>query len=624
MAMSDTDTETDIRRLEGDPTGLNTLLLSDCHDHSPSAVLRKIRRYPDPIDAILYAGDGLHKFNQGNINYLEALAEEAEFGLFIVAGNDDPPNKQLFIDGENVYDVHERPVIIGDFAIVGQEGIENRKDRVAAGMITYEKDQIERHLRRVLESLQNKKVILLSHMPPVGILDRAVAHGDLERAFGKHDEEGYTSSNIGSRAVKSILDDYESVRIVVCGHVHKMGGKSRRIGGERISDWMDKGRFVINVATEGKSDPDLNIGQVALDSTGVVWNCTGELKKYDFHQEAVQELQNIPGIGKKTARKLVNIGVDSVEELANASLNRLKEKIPQTSRGWRTLLGRAKAREAGNPVFLNPPELPSSPRVYLDIETDLDQESLVWLVGVFHDQEEEMRYFFAETPDQEKKMLKEFLSFLEESSGTTLFHYSTTAFDERILKKRLRANNLSVLTEIEESVDVGLEVERSVALPTTSNELSAVAGQVGYEFSRPNMDGRDVASIYANCVENGEEVPDRVFQYNRDDVLAVKEIVEWMEKVSPDRKRSSKTTAGKKSQKSYEDASSEESSLKFERVVEKVEQIGEDKAVVLSGLRKTTIHELLSDMYRRFSPEEVAVRYSKEDDGTWKAVIYSD
>lgn len=340
--MSDSKTSPNIQRVGGNPRGLSLLLLSDCHSQPVPEIVERIQKFSDPIDAILYGGDGLQRFNQNSTNYLEILAEEARIGLLAVAGNDDSPAKNRYLVGENVYDVHEQPVVLWEFAIVGQEGVEDRSDRMTLVMNTYDRDQIESRLRRLLEEVGNRNVVILSHSPPDGILDRAVRYGDIEQEVGVRKETDYTSRSIGSKALSSVLKEFESIRIVVCGHVHKMGGKARTVG---------SGRYVVNVASHDAPTSDIKIGRVEISEEGQITSCTAQLPGGEFRRSKIAELRSVPGIGDKTARNLVHIRIESVEELANASPNHLQEEIPHTSRSWRILVGRAEAHHTGTPVF---------------------------------------------------------------------------------------------------------------------------------------------------------------------------------------------------------------------------------------------------------------------------------
>lgn len=75
--------------------------------------------------------------------------------------------------------------------------------------------------------------------------------------------------------------------------------------------------------------------------------------------------------------------------------------------------------------------------------------------------------------------------------------------------------------------------------------------------------------------------------------------------------------------KSAQEKSAQES--KFEPVARKWEEIGEDEAIVLSGLSKTDVQDLRSLLYRRFGKENLIVRsveqgrspFVEQEDGRW-------
>jgi Icc-related predicted phosphoesterase len=492
-----------------------------------STIFNWLRVNAAGVDAIVYAGDDLNRFHKNGGNYLQLFAVGARHGVFAVAGNDDEPSSRGYIRGDNVYNVHAQPVEIGDFVIIGQEGVENRPDRANPGQLIYKRERIEERLRSLLDRVGDKQVIIVSHAPPAGCLDRALRFRELDHVLSEG-EQSETSRGIGSRALTSIIEDYDSIRLVVCGHVHKMGGKSRMFGNA----------VVANAASHDHEGAPVRIGHATVSRDGTVdyvsWTEVSDsytTKVFDSPEErkAARELKKLPGVGKKTATRLLDCGIDSIESLAEADVADLKSEIHRPGRSWETIVARAKAHYKGRPVLISSPQLPTHPRIYLDIETDLNPKSLVWLVGVHVHGEEDVRGFYAETPNEEQQMLSSFLEFLRMHPDATLLHYSTNRFDERILKHRLIENNLPVPEQLETSIDVGLLAERSIAMPTEGYTLSDVAGHAGYEFTYPSMAGDDVASIYMNCIDRGEVVPDKVFEYNRDDVLAVRSIVEWME-----------------------------------------------------------------------------------------------
>jgi Icc-related predicted phosphoesterase len=70
-----------------------------------------------------------------------------------------------------------------------------------------------RHWRKA--ALAKKKLIIVSHAPPYGVLDLAVRYG---------------RRSIGSRPLREFLEADANSLLCVCGHVHRCGGKSATVG----------------------------------------------------------------------------------------------------------------------------------------------------------------------------------------------------------------------------------------------------------------------------------------------------------------------------------------------------------------------------------------------------------
>jgi len=95
----------------------------------------------DDIDSIVYAGDDLDRFHDGDTNHLAELGAATTTGnVFAVRGNDDFPSTAApLFEASNVHDVHNEPYVIDDTAFIGQEGsLEN-----TPGHILYSEDEID-------------------------------------------------------------------------------------------------------------------------------------------------------------------------------------------------------------------------------------------------------------------------------------------------------------------------------------------------------------------------------------------------------------------------------------------------------------------------------------------------
>lgn len=170
-------------------------------------------------DLILYAGDDIRRFRPPGENLFEELAGLSRYGLCGVAGNDDTPSTRELISGETVYPVHSRALVLGEFAVVGVEGaplFANDDQHRNKGSLLYPERFLSYLMRKWdCPALKDRRLIVVSHAPPFGVLDFAVRFG---------------SRSIGSRPLREFLEASQNVVLCVCGHVHRHGGESTKVG----------------------------------------------------------------------------------------------------------------------------------------------------------------------------------------------------------------------------------------------------------------------------------------------------------------------------------------------------------------------------------------------------------
>jgi Icc-related predicted phosphoesterase len=222
---------------------LRLVAFSDWLVQDTSLVEEEIAKFPAKPDVILYAGDDISRFREQGKNLFEDLARCSKYGICAVAGNDDFPGIRKSISGQSVFDVHASPVILGDFAVLGAEGAPS-----APGFLLHSEKEISSHLARQKRAAQRKNVILVSHCPPSGCLDKSV----------RFSLDGKPRS-IRSRAVRKFVRANKRVRVVVCGHSHRCGGRHQILGPALVvnaasHDYLGNvGRFaIITVSTNGK------------------------------------------------------------------------------------------------------------------------------------------------------------------------------------------------------------------------------------------------------------------------------------------------------------------------------------------------------------------------------------
>jgi Icc-related predicted phosphoesterase len=197
---------------------LRIVAFSDWRVQEVGSVVRFLKDQVKP-DLILYAGDDIQRFRPPRKNLFQQIAKLARYGLCAVAGNDDDPATRDLIGGRNVYPVHSRALVLGRFAVVGVEGAplfpNDTQDR-NIGHLLYPERVLSLQMKLWNSTaFRDKKLIIVSHAPPFGVLDFAVRFG---------------ARNIGSRPLREFLESSPNSLLCICGHVHRCGGQSAKLG----------------------------------------------------------------------------------------------------------------------------------------------------------------------------------------------------------------------------------------------------------------------------------------------------------------------------------------------------------------------------------------------------------
>jgi Icc-related predicted phosphoesterase len=236
-------------------------------------------------------------------NIFEELASYAKYGLVAIIGNDDAPADRFRIYGRNVYEIHDTWIEIGPFLIIGLEG--STCGLGPSG--DYGEGSVRLRLELAFEISRDKKLLIVSHSPPRGVLDRAMRFGD---------------EAIGSLALRDFLEENNNVALVICGHVHKCGGKCERINNT----------VVVNVSSHDDAFSKANMVWILLDQTGnaaeIKWfklpslietilrEYSGEEKLLHLREEAGLS-RNEATLLTEAHEKYGNKLIDDIQDMAN-------------------------------------------------------------------------------------------------------------------------------------------------------------------------------------------------------------------------------------------------------------------------------------------------------------------
>jgi uncharacterized protein YprB with RNaseH-like and TPR domain/calcineurin-like phosphoesterase family protein len=503
-------------RKKWDSDVLRIVAFSDYRVQDISLLVEFLGSLKPAPDLLLYAGDDVERFHSASRNLFQQLAATVTHGLCAVIGNDsaedqddeDGPmpvvrrlqllkevtKERAYIRGRGVHNVHLRPVVIGNYAVIGSEGSPPDEQWGALGTVTYPETSIARHLRESARAVERKHLIVLSHTPPRGTLDFALR-------FGKRP--------IGSVALRQFVLTQRNVPLVVCGHVHNCGEQSKKLGCSIVvnaashDSWGSPGRLAVIEIRAGKV-------------TSVKW-------------QLLWELMSIADIGAKRESLLKDAGIHTPRELAEASEERIATILKSGQSGAARVRSRALSFCRQDIVLLTKKlRLPTAKRAYLDIETDLSQ-TFIWLVGLHLEDENRTVAFYAETPQEEKRILSDMLQFIQTMPELNILSYSGTRFEERVLARRLTTHKLS--SNFAYSVtDTYFDIHACAAFPVQGLGLKPIAKCCGFKWRGSGLDGWDAALLYgAGRLTKASKRA--LLTYNEDDLLALKHVVLHLEKL---------------------------------------------------------------------------------------------
>ncbi len=394
--------------------------------------------------------------NVPRCNYLEELAKYARYGLAAVRGNDDSCDTLIY--GNKVYDLERSWLKLGNFLVIGIEG-----STCGVGPLG---ERGEGVVRKILEQAydlldRSEKLIIVSHAPPRGILDRAIRFGE---------------QSIGSSALREFIDEKgDDVVLVICGHVHACGGNYVK------SD----GVVIVNVSSHDSVFDRANLAWVLLDEDQVkkidflklpsvvenilIRSKTGDEAKLTLIEKAKLSrneaelfvkyykkhgslfLNDIPqlahlkfryGFSWDNVLKMYSYGVKSIEDISDEIIERVKSEskgvhIIHLQRAYRKIIGE---RERGVYLLQDLPE----PLRYDDnlIAFDTEYSTDVVLYGFFEMKNRRFVQFWFNEKDA-------LLQYLEKHRDHLFIHWGGA--DKKFLKKvneQLKTFNLLFFAQI--------------------------------------------------------------------------------------------------------------------------------------------------------------------------------
>jgi hypothetical protein len=380
-------------------------------------------------------------------------------------------------------------LLLPGLAVVGLGGAP-RDEGEGIGYTLFTKAEAEAHLGGQLSRVGRRKVLVVSHTPPLGVLDVAIRHG-LRPA--------------GSSVVREMMRR-SSVRGVICGHVHCQGGRTEEAGHT----------LVVNVASRDWLGAPLSYAVLDWDGR--------RFSARNYVAEDPEALTRVRGVGPVVASRMIEAGFHSLPDVLAGDGAELAAVVGTgVARGMRA---HARALRDGVPVLLDRADSFPEDSVVIDVETSVDRQDDPWLIGVMPWGAARVRQF----EELDARLHAAHLARVGASLSRLRWKYLVRwgAFDRGALDRAHRRVGLEEPEWLRPGhwLDACAWVKRVVALPIDSGGLKPVADYLGYKFQVSGVDGFSAGCWYARYRDEGIAFDvGKVRAYNRDDVRAVEHVV---------------------------------------------------------------------------------------------------
>lgn len=251
----------------------------------------------------------------------------------------------------------------------------------------------------------------------------------------------------------------------------------------------------------------------------------------------------IAGLGAGRKKLLNSIGIRTVGDLTSCTEAELV-RIPRVgSKTAQSYLLAARAIRSGRAVRKPTRRIAFPARrteMFLDLEgldgIDSTDEQTDYLIGVLvrHEDTEEYVSFVAHDNTQERRMLDDFLKFVEKQSDYAIYHwhhYERTHLSKMIKKYDVRPDMAAMVLSPDVLFDLHRIANGMFAFPVPGTGLKPIARWMGFEWQHSDVGALSSIGLYRRYVEDPDanrDMLERVLDYNRDDCVATARIKDWI------------------------------------------------------------------------------------------------
>ncbi|MCF2237626.1 ribonuclease H-like domain-containing protein [Halobacterium salinarum] len=276
-------------------------------------------------------------------------------------------------------------------------------------------------------------------------------------------------------------------------------------------------------ANEQQGTPTAGVAHLELRRNGVVLVKTRTLSDFG--------LETVTGVAHRRAETLNNAEIRSRTDLAQAEVYEIAQLDGIGKKTARTIVESAEVVEQREARVAPDESLPSREPIFIDIETDGLNPTMVWLIGVVTRTSGDRFIPFIETdPEKPAAALRAFMDWLAElGRNRPIVAYNGWQFDFPVIEEHVAEHcpehNETWANATKFDLYHWAVTKNNALLPGITNKLADVASALGWEDSETGLTGRAVGRRFQRYAENpGPETElewERHKRYCEDDVRAL-------------------------------------------------------------------------------------------------------
>jgi len=262
-----------------------------------------------------------------------------------------------------------------------------------------------------------------------------------------------------------------------------------------------------------------------------------------FHQcildaEDCEDVSLIYKIRSEERDELHRLGVGTLPKLAEANAHKLKRRAKgMTEPRLEKLILQAQALKDSKAIVTEKWEAPKvKTEIYFDMESD-PLRDVHYLFGclIVKGDKSEYKKFLAKKPEDEGKAWAAFQRFVGRYKDVAIYHYG---WYEIIVIKELTAKygiskSAANVLQSGTMIDLLPILSRCVIFPVYFYSLKDIAKFLGFKWRAKDASGANSISWYHEYLEKKDlKILKRIVDYNEDDVIATKLVVDWLKKQS--------------------------------------------------------------------------------------------